>query len=372
MQSTRTIAVVSDSVMPFHKGGKEARIYNLTRELSAQGNDVHIYTMKWWDGPKSIVIDGITHHAICRLYPLYAGSRRSITQGILFGLSGFKLLAHDFDILEVDHMPFFPLYSTKIVSLLKRKPLIATWHEVWGRKYWHEYLGHRGLIAYLIEKVSVSLPDRIVAVSAQTADELRNVLGYRGALSIVTNGIDYEYIDSVTPSLDESDIIFTGRLIAHKQPNLLIDAVAIIAQTNPEVRCLIIGDGPERDNLARQVARLHLDSNVTLIGRVESNRDVYAAMKSSRVFVLPSLREGFGITVIEAFACGLPVVTIDHPTNAARLLIEPGNGLVSAPTASALAASIAALLDAPRVGAAISLPYDWAELAMTLNEVYAQ
>ena len=56
---------------------------------------------------------------------------------------------------------------------------------------------------------------------------------------------------------------------------------------------------------------------------------MYALMKSSKVFVLPSTREGFGIAVIEANACGIPVITIDHKDNAAKDLIEEGkNGFV--------------------------------------------
>ena len=59
-------------------------------------------------------------------------------------------------------------------------------------------------------------------------------------------------------------------------------------------------------------------------GSLEHTRDVYGLIKSSSVFVLPSVREGFGIVVVEALACGVPVITTDHPDNQARLLVEDG------------------------------------------------
>src|SRR5258707_415618 len=102
VRSSLTIAVVSDAVFPFNKGGKETRIYHLTAELAKLGHDVHIYTMKWWDGADVMVRAGVTYHAICRYYPLYHGERRSIRQGLMFALSCFKLLRYDYDVLEVD------------------------------------------------------------------------------------------------------------------------------------------------------------------------------------------------------------------------------------------------------------------------------
>jgi hypothetical protein len=78
------IAVVTDAIFPFNKGGKETRIFQITTELNKLGHEVHIYTMKWWKGDDVIILDGITYHAISRHYPLYHGNRRSITQSIFF------------------------------------------------------------------------------------------------------------------------------------------------------------------------------------------------------------------------------------------------------------------------------------------------
>ena len=165
----KKIAIVSDAIYPYNKGGKEKRIFEISTRLANAGNEVHIFTMKWWKEKTNHKIENnVNLHAISPLYPLYSGKRRSIKQATYFALSCFRLLREKFDIIEADHMPHLVLFSLKIVTLLKRKKLYATWNEVWGKSYWVEYLGHLGAIAYIIEWISARLPDKIIAVSEHT------------------------------------------------------------------------------------------------------------------------------------------------------------------------------------------------------------
>ena len=119
------IAYVSDAVYPYNKGGKEKRLYDISTRLARRGHDVHIYCMKWWKGPEThLVENGVHLHAISPYYPLYSGERRSIKEGILYGISCLKLIKEDWDVIDVDHMPFFPIIFTKIVCVLKWKKMI--------------------------------------------------------------------------------------------------------------------------------------------------------------------------------------------------------------------------------------------------------
>jgi glycosyltransferase involved in cell wall biosynthesis len=369
------IALVSDAVYPFNKGGKETRIYQLTTQLVKLGYDVHIYTMQWWKGSKTYTQDGVTYHAICKLYPLYSGERRSIKEGVLFGVACLKLIKYDFDILDVDHMPFFPLYSAKIVSLIRRRPLYATWHEVWGRAYWQEYMaGISGTIAYLIERCSVWLPDHIVAVSDHTAHRLRAELGYKGKLSMVTNGIDYMSIVPVKSAAQKSDVVYAGRLLAHKNVDMLVRGIAIVRQEFPNVRCVIVGDGPEFAKLQALVRKLKLEGNIHMTGFVETSDEVFAHMKASKVFVTPSIREGFGITVLEAYACGLRIVTVNHRDNAGQYIAPKEASIICEPNVAAVAKAITQQLsnNMPVRYARSAGTYDWQALARSLQEAYQQ
>jgi glycosyltransferase involved in cell wall biosynthesis len=369
------IAIVSDAIFPYNKGGKETRIFELSTRLAKAGHDVHIYTMKWWSEPvKQRVENGVTLHAIAPKMSLYKGERRSIREGIVFGISTIRLLGASFDVADVDHMPYFPLFFMRAVCLIKRKPLIATWHEVWGRDYWRTYLGKMGLIASTMEKLSVRLPDQIVAVSPHTADRLGSILHNRRPINRVSNGIDLDDIASVVPSSQTSDLIYVGRLLSHKNVDLLIEAVALLKPNYPNLKCMIISDGPERQNLEELTARLGLTRNIVFKGFVKTDQEKFQLMKASRLFVLPSTREGFGIVALEAIACGLRVVTVNHPDNATTHLITPATGRVAEPTAESLAAAIDELLSqtSPMELATLARAYDWDLSVSALEKVYAQ
>lgn len=368
---SRRIAFVSDALYPYNKGGKETRLFQVSTRLARAGFDVHIYTMQWMKEPNTIE-NGVHIHAICPLLPLYDGPRRSIKQGIIFGIACFRLLFAEFDVVDVDHMPFFPLYSMRIVCWLKGKPMQATWHEVWGKRYWKEYLpGIKGEIASLIESVSFRLPDTITAVSKMTTTRVKRA-GFRGKLQMIPNGIDLAMIASIKPSTQTSDVIFAGRLLTHKHVDVLIEAIALLKEKNPDIKCLIIGDGPESSALQSQIAALHLAENISLLPFTKDVDTTYALMKSSRVFVLPSTREGFGLVVLEANACGLPVITIDHPDNAARDLITPAHGKLSELSPAALASAIRGILRRPHKIATDNLvEYDWDVIVQKLIKQYA-
>ena len=369
----RRIALVSDSVLPFHKGGKEARIDHLAHALASLGHDVHIYTMKWWDTPgDTYKLDDITFHAISKLYPLYVGKRRSFKEGVFFGLACFNMLRYDWDILEADHMPYFPLFSLRVVNFFKRKPFYATWHEAVGLKAWRGYIGTpAGTVAYVLERLALNMPQHIIVVSERTRDLLKQEFGYKKPMTLVANGIDYADIANAKPAAEKSDIMYAGRMVRHKRVDLLLDAVAILVKTMPKLRVAIVGSGPALEDIRAQVARLGLEKNVTITGRLEHNTDVFSYMKSSKVFVSPSTREGFGITILEAYAAGLRVVTVRHPDNAAQYLIRPDAGAVCELNAEALAQAIHEQLNLAQKKLDIDgAQFDWSRSVEALRRAY--
>jgi glycosyltransferase involved in cell wall biosynthesis len=374
------VALVYDAVYPFQKGGGERRFHELARQLAADGAQVTLYGMRWWPDRDPVqIVDGVRVFGLCRGRSLYTASgRRSIPQALVFGLACLKLLWHRYDVIDCSGFPFFSLISCRLVATLRRKTLISTWHEVWGPAYWREYLGRLGPVGALVERLAVRLPDRIIAVSVSTARRLRRELGVRKPIHLMSNGFDPTVVEHIAPAIEPTDVVFVGRLIAPKGVDLLIGAVARVAAAGREVRCLIIGDGPERarlEALARSLNAAHL---VTFAGALREAADVFAAMKAAQVLALPSVREGFGMVALEANACGIPVITVDHSANAAADLVEHGQtGWVVPPTVPALADAIEQALGGPaRSPEAISAhvhSYAWPRLARdhALRELYA-
>jgi glycosyltransferase involved in cell wall biosynthesis len=220
------IAYVSDAVWPWNTGGKERRIREISRRLVGEGHEVHIYTMKWWDGPTTVEREGVQLHAIMKKRALYHGDRRSMLEAVMFGLATLKLLVVPFDVLDVDHMPFFPLFSARLVCALRGKRMTATWHEVWGGDYWKIYLGRVALMGTLVERLASRMPHQIVAVSDQTSCRLRTELASRQPVYTIPNGIDFETIDQTPASVLAPDVLYAGRLLANKNVDLLVRAIA--------------------------------------------------------------------------------------------------------------------------------------------------
>jgi glycosyltransferase involved in cell wall biosynthesis len=140
------------------------------------------------------------------------------------------------------------------------------------------------------------------------------------------------------PALDPL-VVFAGRMIPEKQAPAVVSAIAAARTRMPELRGMLIGDGPERDAVLRRVAELGLEGVVDVPGFVTSE-EVQAALSRAMCLVLPSRREGYGQVVIEAAAHGTPSVVVAGPDNAAvELLSEGENGFIAP---SAIATDLAA------------------------------
>ena len=339
------IAFVSDAILPYHHGGKEVRIRQMTQRI-ADSADVHVYTMKWWDGPSVRREGGITYHAVSRRFPLYVKGRRSLRQAVLFALACLKLFTCRFDVLEADHIPYAQLFVLRLVTRVRGKRLVATWHEVWGREYWREYIGPVGLLAWWAEWLAARMPDRIIAVSPETAERLRAITGSKVWITVAPNGVDLEAISAVPQESVGTDLVVVGRLLSHKRIDLLLEAIALLHAHGSPVTCRVVGDGPERTALQERAQALGVAGAVDFRHDVAEEKEVYELVKSARVCAFPSAREGFGLAVLEALACGLAVVTTSAPDNMARhLVVRSQRGTVCEPTVTAFAEALKGALD---------------------------
>jgi len=321
------IAIIYDVIYPFVKGGVEKRVWELATRLTHRGHDVHLFGMKFWDGDDILIRDGVFLHGVCPAQKLYVSGRRTLWQALYFSIRLISpLLKERFDIIDCQQFPYLSCFSAKLFSKLKNTPLVITWHEVWG-DYWYDYLGWKGFAGKTTERLVARLTSENIAVSKTTAKNLKN-LGFCYEIKIIPNGIDLMRIRSITPSSELWDIIFVGRLIREKHADLIIHAVNLLQLENPDIRALIIGEGPEYNILKNLINDKKIDSSIHISGFYQDHDDLIAQLKSSKIFVLPSTREGFGITALEALACGLPVVTVDHPANAIRDLITEKNGFL--------------------------------------------
>lgn len=314
--------MVYDCVYPYSKGGVEKRIDEFARRLTEK-HEIHLFSMKYWEGNAIKREHDICYHGVCRAKNLYnKNGKRSIFQAIRFSFFlFFVLIKEELDLIECQNIPYFPCFPCFFYCLIKKKPLIIIWYEVWGG-YWYEYIGWKGFFGKQIERITSRLTGNHIAVSNKTRRDFTKV-GKVHPPVIPPIGVDLNTIDEAERSSEQFDVLYVGRLIKEKNVSLLIESLSMV--NLPHIRCGIIGDGPERKNLERLTKQFQLTEKIKFLGFVEN---VYSYMNSSRIFVLPSSREGFGIVVIEANACGLPVLVLNHPNNAATELIIGKNGFV--------------------------------------------
>jgi len=327
------IAYIYDVVYPYVKGGAERRFWELAKRLSSRGHQVHIYGMKSWPGAAVFVQEGVYLHGIGCSRPLYTQQGiRSIRQVLSFTWRILPVLWRDkFDLVDCNAFPYLVFFPVKLYAFFKKVPLVVTWQEVWD-KYWYAYLGYfKGHIARLVERAVIHLSHNIIVHCAKTMQGLLRcgVNPQRKNIRIIAHGVDFKLIDETPKSNQETDLIFMGRLIKDKNVDVLLKAVYEIKKELNDVKCTIIGDGPEKEHLLGLVRDLNLGENIIFKGLLEYAQAL-SFLKAAKIFILPSTREGFGIVVIEAMACGLSVITVDHPMNAATELIrEEQNGFVA-------------------------------------------
>ncbi|OFV81328.1 MAG: hypothetical protein A2W26_01860, partial [Acidobacteria bacterium RBG_16_64_8] len=250
------IAYIYDALYPFVKGGAEKRYYELGKRLSAD-HEVHFISWKFWSGPSIYRRNGITLHGVGTPRPLYtAGGRRSIRESLDFALSLLKLYGTEkFDVIDCCAFPYLHMYTARLLFGLRREPLVMTWHEYWG-EYWDEYLGSLAAPAKLLERAAVPLAHACVAVSDLTARRLKELGGSKLPIAVIPNGVNTRDIADIPAEGPSSDIIYVGRLLAHKRLDLLLKAVAELRRRHPTLSCLIIGSGPEHGRLRSLTATL--------------------------------------------------------------------------------------------------------------------
>lgn len=324
------IAFVYDAVFPFVKGGGERLYYEVARRL-ARRHEVTIISWKHWPGANDTIIDGLRYISVGEPRAFYdARGRRKISEAASFGARVLPpLLRHRFDIIECASVPFLPLFSSAIAAKARRAKLVATWFEFWD-DYWLTYLGGAsGRAARATERLATRCGDEIVAISTTTAERLERAHPRARPIPIIEPGVDLDAIDGAPAPARDYDIAFAGRLNAQKNVELLVSAVAHARDAGVTLRCIVVGDGPERPHLEALVRSRSLSDQVCFTGRIEEDSAYYSALKSARVFAWPSVAEGFGIAALEAMACGLPVVAASSRYSATQTVVAHGvSGLV--------------------------------------------
>ena len=301
------ICFVSDRVFPFYNGGYEISIYNIATRLAIK-YDVTIFTSM---DSNVMEINKIKYLKIANIRA-YINSKNihSIKDAILFDkdlICNIELL-DKCNVLFINTIPY--LGYGLVMKYAKRKypnvRIFSIFHEAW-----HDYFKTMNTMIgkILHHEISsiVANSDKIIARSKVTRDSLMKNY-FAKNITVIPDGIDPAFIDKVMPFADNYDVIYVGRLSIIKHVEDIVYATSIIVNSITNIRVLIVGDGELRQDINRLIRDKHLENNIFMTGFVPESKK-YELMKASKIFVMPSEREGFCISALEAMYCGcVPII----------------------------------------------------------------
>ena len=353
-----------------HAGGVESHVRTLVREFARRGHEVTVVTSRYRRNlPFTEVMDG---YRVVRPWTL----------GVLFNTpvdlgTGRLLRRLDADVVHLHYPP--PLTSFLATQALNgvRVPVCLTYHcdlflaGATGRLLSSFY--ERTLLPPTLGRV-----DRVVVHTRSYGTTSATLRGRE--LEIIPAVVDLERF---RPGLDAQAlrtknhldgkrvVAFTGRLVAHKGVDVLLQA---LHELPADVHLVVVGRGPRLVDLLGLARRIGVADRVHFCSSV-SDDDLPRYLALADVFAFPSQNrlEGFGLAVAEAMACGLPVVTSDMP--GVREVIDDGvQGLLVQPLlADDIATKIAVVLSDPtRARAMGAAGRRRAEERYSLNEVAGQ
>lgn len=248
-------------------------------------------------------------------------------------------LLYSVDIVHVHH-PFVSGNLAMRYCIPRNIPIVFTNHtryDLFTQAYLPflpDMISEAALKAYLSPFYRAC--DLVIVPTPSIRKVLDERLGLELPIEVIPNGVDLTAFRSNIKPTDRAEFgfspeqvicVYVGRLSPEKNLNLLLQAFYGVAMTYDHVRILIVGDGPERENLESMVKRMNIDTKVHFAGMVEY-KDIPAYLATSDIFVTPSSAETFGLSTVEAMAAGLPALGIDAPGTTD--IIEDGvTGLVS-------------------------------------------
>ncbi|MHA2089717.1 MAG: glycosyltransferase family 4 protein [Candidatus Kariarchaeaceae archaeon] len=334
------IVLITERFYPLY-GGAETRFGEIAHHLANKGHEITIITGQGditEIDPHSHLFSRIEKHRGYKIWRsfnykksnLFHG-RRSLQNCMLLGgksaVSLRKLQREgEIDIVDINIMPHLHL---PLFRLLRGNPSIVTWHEVWGKE-WRKQPGF-AKFGQEIELLNAQLGKERIAVSKFTAKRLQRI-SYRNnhPIHVVENGVSDQFFNVENIGDENPHFLYVGRLIPEKNLHtLLMKGFNEILKRYPKATLDIVGHGSLRNIITRFA---NLRSNVTYHGNV-SFEELLNIFAQTNIFVLPSSREGSGISAIEANAAGLPVVTVDFPNNATahEYISNNNNGIVASP-----------------------------------------
>lgn len=282
-------------------GGAEVHLHEIFSRIAGFGHRVDLLSCGIDGEPDHEIIDGIN---IFR-----RGSRNTFNFAMLKAYRReFANKKYDIVIDDINKIPFYtPLYVDK--------PLLAIAHHFFGSSIYREagFVGASYVYFSEIFIKHVYKTTPFTAVSKSTKDELISWGFDSDKIKIIHNAINPESLPmQLTEKSEQPTITYFGRLKKYKSPDHLLRAFAQIKDEFPSAKLNIAGKGDFEPELKKLAEKLKISNDTVFYGYITEEQKI-DLLSSSHIVVNTSMKEGWGITNIEASSCGTPVVSADVP-----------------------------------------------------------
>jgi cellulose synthase/poly-beta-1,6-N-acetylglucosamine synthase-like glycosyltransferase/glycosyltransferase involved in cell wall biosynthesis/O-antigen/teichoic acid export membrane protein len=280
-------------------GGAEVYIQEMAKRWANEGNSVTIFCGNDGRLPRQEVVEGINVIRRGGFYLVYFWA-------FVYYLTKFR---GKFDlIIDCENgIPFFtPFYATEEIYCLL--------HHVHQEVFSRSLIRPLAWFARFLEKRLMPLIYRnvkFITISQSSRRDIQDLgLGRKGVF-VINPGVNLSELIEGEKS-KQPTVVYLGRLKAYKSVDILIKAFFIVASKVRSAKLIIAGNGEEELQLKKLTAKMDLGNSVQFVGKV-SEQEKIRLLQKAWVFVNPSFMEGWGITTIEANACGTPIVAADVP-----------------------------------------------------------
>lgn len=323
-------------------GGQERTITDKANWLSHHGHQVMLVTYEH-EGPLAYRLDnGVGHEDVgCHFFSLYRYSffRRPLEALRLKRLFRKKLQAilQRFrpDVIVVP-IPNTENFLPDIVRMADAIPVVIESHLAHGHQVIRRGFTERWLHYVYSPLRALRKARLLISLTEGDARYWRKMVRH---VRVIPNPLasDLPPLTSHLSLLGSHRIIAVGRLTPQKRLDRLVDAFALLADKYPQWTIDIFGEGECHQQLQEQIDRLHLSERVRIH---PPTHQIFEEYRRSDLFVLSSDFEGFGLVIIEAMACGLPVVATNCPYGPSEIIEDGKTGLLAQLDVATLAAKM--------------------------------
>ncbi len=282
-------------------GGAEIHLHEILSHLVRWGHQATQISAGFEGGGPEESIDGIRvlrrGHWYDANFVLPAFARRHMRHN-----------EYDVVLEDINKLPFFmPLFTDT--------PVVPVIPHLFGSTAFKET---NPLIASYVYLMEMFIPivfrgNRFIVISPSTKEDLARRGIDPERIDVVLCGLDHSrYRDLGLERFDRPTIVHLGRLRKYKSVEVVLRSMRIVLEALPEARLVVIGDGPHKRPLERETERLGLGDSVEFKGFMGGG-ELVEYLNRSHLLFNPSPKEGWGLTVVEANACGVPVVASDRP-----------------------------------------------------------